>query len=245
MADYILTLDTLASDTAFEDKYGSAHAGSIYLNSTDKLPHLFNGSIWVALNNHNFMSNIGVNSHTVIDDHISNLSKHFEMLDEDNMISNSSSKCPTQQSARAYTSSHIADTTVHFEMLNESDMISSSTTKTATQGSIKTYIDTKFSSGYFTYGEEIFSGALVEINSLGKVINLTAEANFFGIAQEYGVPGYLGNISILGRTSTVHSGKTPGNIAYIQPTRVLGDTLTAYPAGRWISATKLKVTKKP
>ena len=52
-------------------------------------------------------------------------------------------------------------------------------------------------------------------------------------------------VAMIGDISTVHTGKTPGEIAYIQSDGTLGGTVTEYPAGRYISDTKLKLTKNP
>ena len=62
---------------------------------------------------------------------------------------------------------------------------------------------------------------------------------FMGIAQEAGTSGQTKKMTLLGSTSTAHSGKTPGQKAYIQSDGTLGDVVKYNPVGRYISATEL------
>lgn len=59
-----------------------------------------------------------------------------ELLDEDDLVSNSDTTAPTQQSVKAY---------VDAKLIDEDDMVSDSATKSPTQQSVKAYVDTKVS----------------------------------------------------------------------------------------------------
>jgi len=90
------------SNAAYEVDYGTPEGGEIFFCSTDSLIHYYDESNWIELGNHEDLLNIGTNAHSVIDTHIADGTKHFLMLDEDNMVSDSETKTVTQQSAKAY-----------------------------------------------------------------------------------------------------------------------------------------------
>lgn len=81
--------------------------------------------------------------------------------------------------------------------------------------------------------------------SQGVVVEYDSPEYFFGVAQETGVLGDTKNVAMIGDTSEIHTGKTPGDTAYIQTDGSLGEVITAYPIGRFISATGLRLTKNP
>lgn len=62
------------------------------------------------------------------------------LIDEDDFISDSDTKAPTQQSTKAYIASQLA--AGGFTLLDDDTMSAASRTQAATQGSIKVYIDT-------------------------------------------------------------------------------------------------------
>ena len=99
------------------------------------------------------------------------------------------------------------------------------------------------------YGENLTAGDAIQVYDDGgakiKKIGIGEEANFFGVVQVTASLGSSRSISLIGDTSLSHSGATPGDIAYIQTDGTLGSTVTSYKAGRYISPTKLRLTKNP
>ena len=104
---------TIASTiTQYTDEMAQDAVGTILSNEftyNDLSPN-------IALNytniSHTALQDIGINTHTQIDSHIVNSSIHFEMLDEDDLSSNSDTKTATQQSIKSY-----VDTAVSVENL--------------------------------------------------------------------------------------------------------------------------------
>lgn len=62
----------------------------------------------LATKSHTSLTDIGTNSHSAIDTHIADSTKHFTMLDEDDMATDSDTQAATQQSIKAYVASQIA-----------------------------------------------------------------------------------------------------------------------------------------
>ena len=89
---------------AYQNAEGSAVAGSYFFNTTENLIFYYNGVSWTRLGDHAYLyANKGTVAHDSLDTHYNNDGIHFEMLDEDDLLSNSPMKCPTQQSLKAYT----------------------------------------------------------------------------------------------------------------------------------------------
>ncbi len=113
-----LTVGTFASRPA------AGTAERFYFASDSKALYYDNGVSWVAVSdtakgvtngdghdhsggdgaqvNHAGLSNIGTNSHAQVDAHLADGTKHFFLLDEDDMASDSSAKAPSQQSVKAF-----------------------------------------------------------------------------------------------------------------------------------------------
>ena len=82
-------------------------------------------------------------------------------------------------------------------------------------------------------------------NGVAASLEYDTPEKFFAVAQETGADTEVKNVIIIGGTSVIHSGKTPGRAAYIQPDGTIGYLITEYPIGRFISTTALRLTKTP
>jgi len=67
----------------------------------------------------------------------------------------------------------------------------------------------------------------------------------FGVLQASGTIGQNREVVLACKTSTVHTGQTPGEIAYVQSDGSYSSTVTEFPIGRYLSTTELLVTKAP
>lgn len=56
----------------------------------------------ITSKSHTLLDDVGTNTHAQIDTHIADATKHFTMLDEDNLASDSDTQAATQQSIKAY-----------------------------------------------------------------------------------------------------------------------------------------------
>jgi len=99
----VTSLGIFASSAAFEAASGVSTEGNYYINTSDGLLKYYIGSEWTTLGDHLADANIGTNTHTEIDTHLDSTSEeHFLMLDENDFASDSDTKCPSQQSLKAY-----------------------------------------------------------------------------------------------------------------------------------------------
>ena len=102
-----------------------------------------------------------------------------------------------------------------------------------------------------TYAEQadrfVFTYSIQNGSAYFRVIEIAAEtrSECIGVAQETGLAGEVKRVMPLGQISATHTGATVGNIAYIQDDGSLGESITSYELGRFISETKLLLTKNP
>ena len=68
---------------------------------------------------------------------------------------------------------------------------------------------------------------------------------YYGIAQTTALSGTSNEVALPVQVSAVHSGKTAGEIAYLQPDGTIGATVSEFFAGVYLSDTELKVDKNP
>jgi len=105
----------------------------------------------VAVTDHVDLANKGTYTHTELDSHLDDATKHFLLLDEDDMASDDDSKAPSQQSTKKYVDDSVGALThdgfadfvanEHLPGIDEDDMTSDSASHVPTQQSVKAYVD--------------------------------------------------------------------------------------------------------
>lgn len=194
-----------SSDESYEDYYGSAEKGMVYFNTTDNLIHYYNGSSWVTLNDHDSLLNKGTVSHQNLDTHYNNSAVHFEMLNEPNFISNSSTKTVTQQSAKTY----IDSKTSGFLNVNYGSNISAGYAVSIGSGPSVSVVNSTATG---------FMGITQSTGTAGNSYNV-ATIGKISSAHSGGIPGNIAYIQTDGSISTSVTSYKAGR--YISETEIL------------------------
>jgi hypothetical protein len=143
----------VAGITSFAEKYRVASSapttskdnGDLYYDTTANTLNVYNGSIWESISggigslaadtSPELGGDLGLGGNSIDFPTTPNIS---DVLDEDNMASNSATKLATQQSIKAY-----ADSLSHLSLIDEDNFATDSATRPPSQQSTKAYVSTQ------------------------------------------------------------------------------------------------------